>query len=855
MHTKTHIYEWIQESDSSEISFRTNDHYVEHLIAFKIEEIPDFDSNKEETNQNKYFENLLSQKVFIDTVNSIFLANEKLKKSVFELRILNNPNTRTIDCYVIFRLVAEQSVFIDFSKMRVNIREIMPDEYVYSEVDDNTIKELLKLKERSIVEVRKHTNLIPVGSTAYTSETARIPHYTIPLQTLSSARYYLPTCNYLQPKAYNLASLYKVLQELQEEVQIRISISTCTIFEIEKNIALQFSNFLKATYGNLGSYEVSNYEMAFVKYISNKNLYSTKIQIASLNEKTATHIAHLFCGQMTYGEFATQANLSVVSLRDENKSFVKSDWENCNHYHFSSFKVTYQEGDIDKNIQAFMQRLPYLYDGSEVSAILRLPVSNSGGLPGFIVKPIKPFYQPNPKTDTHQAEIKLGQIISSNTNLNKGNGVKYSLSIPDLTKHGLIVGSTGSGKTNTTLNFVKELTEKGIPFLLIEPVKSEYRYELDAYFKSKNIELNYFNFKNPFLSNGDLNKEFFRFNPLIPIEGISIAQHISYIKGCFSAAFPMHGIMPMILEDCLYELYGIACKIDVDGKGFFDLAKTPKYQYEQKLSSLTVLEQNVYSKLDINSLTKVIEHHLKNEKLYPDSRTRQEFGGYLQRRIQRLTKGVLGFSLSPSKWKSTHHETVNNNIQTLLTKPTIIELETLADNEEKALIMAFILTMIFEYRQVLPSTKSLKTEQGEKFDLTKNIHITIIEEAHRLLSSSSMNGSGGGEIVTQDSKSKSISLFIDMLAEIRAKGEGIFIVEQIPTKLVSDVIKNTNLKIMHRITSKDDRHYLGEAMNMTERQKNYVTNLKTGESIIFEEQLDNPVFVKINEFEANGKDT
>src|SRR5690606_14644873 len=154
------------------------------------------------------------------------------------------------------------------------------------------------------------------------------------------------------------------------------------------------------------------------------------------------------------------------------------------------------------------------------------------------------------------------------------------------------------------------------------------------------------------------------------------------------------------------------------------------------------------------------------------------------------------------------------------------------------------------------SVKSIQHRDKGRFNISDHIHITVIEEAHRLLSSSHLSPTVGGEdgVFTQDSKSKSISLFIDMLAEIRAKGEGIFIVEQIPTKLVSDVIKNTNLKIMHRITSKDDRHYLGEAMNMNEQQKNYINNLQTGEAVIFDEQLDYPVFVKINEYKHGEED-
>ena len=49
---------------------------------------------------------------------------------------------------------------------------------------------------------------------------------------------------------------------------------------------------------------------------------------------------------------------------------------------------------------------------------------------------------------------------------------------------------------------------------------------------------------------------------------------------------------------------------------------------------------------------------------------------------------------------------------------------------------------------------------------------------------------------------------VSLLAEVRAYGQGIMIVDQIPTKLAPDVIKNTGLKIAHRIVSGDDRAVL-----------------------------------------------
>lgn len=384
---------------------------------------------------------------------------------------------------------------------------------------------------------------------------------------------------------------------------------------------------------------------------------------------------------------------------------------------------------------------------------------------------------------------------------------------------------------------------------MIEPVKSEYYDELYPYFKAKGLKLNRFNFKSIFDGKGDANNNFLRFNPLIPIPGISVNQHISYIKGCFNAAFPMHGIMPMVLEECIYNLYK-SCVLETDDQ-FFDPACSPRYLHDKIRTDSKSNLPDWVELLNLDYLRAVIKIYLDDPELFSDS-DRTEFGSYLMRRMEKFDHGVLGQALCPGNWcdKKGNLQPIPDNIITALTQPTIIELEDLPDNDDKALIMAFLLTYLFEYRQVMPSIKSIRSKLGKDFHLAEHIHVTIIEEAHRLLSNSNAGGVASEDHgTTQDGKAKAISLFIDMLAEIRAKGEGIFVVEQIPTKLVSDVIKNTNLKIMHRITSNDDRQYLGEAMNMNEQQKKYVNSLKTGEAIIFDEQYNHPIFVKMTEFD------
>ncbi len=60
-----------------------------------------------------------------------------------------------------------------------------------------------------------------------------------------------------------------------------------------------------------------------------------------------------------------------------------------------------------------------------------------------------------------------------------------------------------------------------------------------------------------------------------------------------------------------------------------------------------------------------------------------------------------------------------------------------------------------------------------------------------------------------------VESFSNLLAEIRAYGQGIVVLDQVPTKLAPDVIKNTNLKIAHRIVDEADRKVLAGSMAMS----------------------------------------
>jgi DNA helicase HerA-like ATPase len=79
---------------------------------------------------------------------------------------------------------------------------------------------------------------------------------------------------------------------------------------------------------------------------------------------------------------------------------------------------------------------------------------------------------------------------------------------------------------------------------------------------------------------------------------------------------------------------------------------------------------------------------------------------------------------------------------------------------------------------------------------------------------------------------KTAMMFSNMLSEIRAYGKGMFLVDQVPTRLIPDAIKNTNTKITHRLVSEDDCRAIAEAMGVNKEQRPIIPKLLVGQCLI-----------------------
>lgn len=438
------------------------------------------------------------------------------------------------------------------------------------------------------------------------------------------------------------------------------------------------------------------------------------------------------------------------------------------------------------------QQLATPLTAEELSLLLSLPRRE---VPGVKLTPMADFGLNPPITEG----ISLGRVIY------RGDTLADEITIPlrKLTQHAFVTGITGAGKTNTCLVILREAHRNGIPFLVIEPAKTEYRPLLLD--NELGQDLWVFTLGNEELSNAP-----FRLNPFEFTPGFPLLTHIDMLKAVFNAAFPMYASMPFILEEAILEVYA---------ERGWDIARSTNRFVSSTRSDFTPYLprlEHLYQKID----------EVVASKKYAQQLT-MDISAALKARLKSLLIGGKGYMLNVAR---------SIPFGELLKRPAVLELRRMGDDDEKAFVMALLLVRLYEEREV----------SGPSSDL---VHLTLIEEAHRLLRNVSTNTS----MESANPRGKAVEMFTDILAEVREYGEGMIIVDQIPAKLAPDVVKNTNLKILHRIVAQDDRDFVGNAMNLTPFQKEHVVRLKPGQAVVHSEGLDEPILMWIRSVKDEAK--
>jgi len=329
--------------------------------------------------------------------------------------------------------------------------------------------------------------------------------------------------------------------------------------------------------------------------------------------------------------------------------------------------------------------------------------------------------------------------------------------------------------------------EAKVPFLILEPAKREYRSlvnidsDIVVFAPAKSIS-----------TADSFNPLMLKINPFEFPQNFSLEEHINNLITIFIGSFPLFQPLPALVEKALVYVYR--------HKGWKDGALN---RGDLPYPTMTDFVKELQHRVDAANYADEIRSNLK-------AALAMRFERFVDRELKKVFDTPYS-TYKPEEW---------------LSFSTVVELESLGENYANFLTL-LLLTLIRETLSVRPSSE-LK-------------HLLILEEAHNLIGPFSYAPSGE----EGDPKVAATAYIVKLLAEVRALGQGIVIADQLPTVLSKEVIKNSSLKICHRLTARDDRDVMGEVMSATPIQLDDVALQNPGEALVSFEGLQKPFFVQV----------
>ena len=503
-------------------------------------------------------------------------------------------------------------------------------------------------------------------------------------------------------------------------------------------------------------------------FLSNILTFGTKEDCAVLSNKI---ISLLQGGDSNIGGFEASyvdISKSIGSIINEFPNYI---WNVS-----ALLMYKYRNMKIRKYIPLsnYLYRLPLMMTIEELISFFRLPVydGNMSGVEGTRYKKQREQLKEEVVSDSN---IKFGQLISSDMK-------KVTIGCDEriLSKHVLIVGMPGTGKTTFSINLMLQFAERNIPFLIVEPTKTEYRALIE---QLPDIQI---------FTPGNVSVSPFIINPFIPLKGITVEQYKPVLVSAFMAAFSMPSPLDLLFQNAIQQCY-------------------TKYGWKDYSTS----DDSDVTIFGLHEFILVFKKLLQTSNYSKDVKSNLETAG-----VMRLMNLI--------DMNSNIYDSINTiPIEDLILRPTIIELNSIENMEQKALIMALLLVDVCAYTKI--NSLSIGTR-------LKNV--LMIDEAHVLLSPE-----GRGDNSDISAGSSTVSSLQRMLKEIRAYGTGVIIADQSPSKVTHDIIAATDTKIMFRLVEASERRLIANSTNMDAEMEETLSCLQVGEAYVYSTAFNKPQLV------------
>ena len=437
--------------------------------------------------------------------------------------------------------------------------------------------------------------------------------------------------------------------------------------------------------------------------------------------------------------------------------------------------------DVGADDERIITTPALLVNGLEIAGFLPLPRKS---MPGIVVSETAEFARSITYIDRHmRPDFLFGKVVHMHKEENTD--IPYNTGM--FSAHCLITGAAGSGKSNTTYHLLDQLIQKGIRYMVIEPVKGDYKKKFGGYPKLKIYTV------------VDDSYRMLRLNPFVfPEAHIKISTHIDKLRQTVCACWPLYGTMSGILKTAFEEAYRSCgwdltlsrCVREAKKKwpSFSDLARETK----------RIIESAGYSKNSEN-----------------------DYKGALLLRIQSLMTGLERDIFCEGEGLS-DQELFENNV--------IVDLSSIGSDDTRALIMGLLIAKLRNYRAAMQKDADVPTQ-----------HVVVLEEAHNILKRCSHeSGEDSG-----NTQGESVKAIVNSIAEMRTYGEGFFIVDQSPSAVDRAAIQNTAVKIVMRLQDAEDIKAVQSAMSLSDEQAEEISRLPRGEAIVNQQGWLEPVLARM----------
>ncbi|UEG63292.1 ATP-binding protein [Stutzerimonas chloritidismutans] len=487
-------------------------------------------------------------------------------------------------------------------------------------------------------------------------------------------------------------------------------------------------------------------------------------------------LASIFLG-LVRGSKSSHEDFALTTWKSANKSAVL-DW-------LSAFCHPQLKTGFSKKIPISYLTPATLVSGKEMAIQLSLPRRSTSTV---AVLETQAFGRKVQRLDGHSSELGKGKTLTLGNirHLWENLPQKIELSLDQLASHVFVSGSTGAGKSNTLYEMLSQISAAGVPFLVIEPAKGEYKHV----FGHRN-DVNVF-------GTHPAHSELLRINPFRFPLAIHVLEHVDRLVEIFNVCWPMYAAMPAVLKEAILQAYQ-QCGWDLDlSTNRYSDALFPTFS--DLLSTLqSVIEASAYSQ------------ELKGNYI-----------GSLSTRIKSLTNGLNGRIFTADEIESAE----------LFDQSAVVDLSRIGSSETKALIMGILVMRLSEHRMA---------GGGMNQPLR---HVTVLEEAHNILKRSPSEGGAEGSSLI----GKSVEMLTNAIAEMRTYGEGFIIADQSPHAVDIAAIRNTNTKIIMRLPDEMDRRLIGKSVALRDDQLEEIAKLPKGVAIVYQNDWLEPVLCQVKKF-------